>query len=134
MKSKTSAALILLVTFALGATAGGIGYHLAQRQVAAVDDRHPNPRNAPGHLVKEMAEGLNMDAAQKTQLEEIVGRSRERYRSLSEQFRPQYDAIRNETRQEIRRILREDQKQRFEELIAKIDDRHKGGPQRVHHP
>jgi hypothetical protein len=106
MKSKTSAALILLATFALGATAGGIGYRLAQRRVAAVEDRHPNPRNAPGHLVNEMAVGLNMDAAQKAKLEEIVGRSRERYRSLSEQFRPQYDAIRNETRQEIRQILR----------------------------
>ena len=134
MKSKTSAALILLATFALGATAGGIGYRLAQRRVAAVEDRHPNPRNAPGHLVNEMAVGLNMDAAQKAKLEEIVGRSRERYRSLSEQFRPQYDAIRNETRQEIRQILRDDQKQHFEELIAKIDDRHKGGPPRIPHP
>jgi|WetSurMetagenome_2_1015567.scaffolds.fasta_scaffold235756_2 hypothetical protein len=128
MKSRTGAALILVVTFALGAAAGGLGYRLIEKRASAV-----NPRNTPGHLVKEMAEGLNLDAAQKARLEEIVGRSRERYRKLSEQFRPQYDVIRDQTRQEIRQILRDDQKQRFEEIITQIDDRHRSNPPRVPH-
>lgn len=134
MKSKTVAALILVVTFALGATAGSLGYYLFEKKAAAVGDRGGNPRNAPRHLADEMAEGLNMDAAQKEQLHDIIGRSRERYRKLSDQFRPQYEAIRKETRQEIRQILREDQKARFEEIITRIDDRHRSGPPRGPHP
>ncbi len=132
MKSKTGAALILVVTFALGAVSGGLGYYVFQKRVAAVEDRRP--RNAEHHLADAMAAGLNMDAAQKEKLKEIIGSSREHYRALSKQFRPQYEAIRDQTRQEIREILREDQKAHFEEIITKIDDRHRGGPPRTPHP
>ncbi len=134
MKSKTGAALFLTVMFAFGLVAGSLGHYLFQKSVAAVENRRQNSRNAEHHLADEMAQGLDMDAAQKEQLKEIIGRSRERYRALSKQFRPQYDSIREQTRQEIRQILRDDQKARFEEIVTKIDDRHRSGPPRGPHP
>jgi CHASE3 domain sensor protein len=67
-----------------------------------------------------------MDSAQKEKLAVIVNQSRDRYRALSKQFRPQYDAIRAETRQEMRQILHENQKARFEELIQEMDSRRSG--------
>jgi hypothetical protein len=33
--------------------------------------------------------------------------------------------IRNQTREEIRQILRDDQKARFEEVMSKVDERHR---------
>ncbi len=125
MKSKTGAALILLITFALGVVAGTVGHSLFQRRVSAVSTG-PNPRT-PHRLTDELAQGLNMDSAQKEKLREIVAHSRERYAQLSKQFRPQYEVIRNQTREEIRQILREDQKAKFEEIISNFEDRHRPG-------
>ncbi len=123
MRSKTGASLILLLTFVLGIVAGVLGHSLFQKRVSAGSGLG-NPRS-PSHLADELAQGLNMDPAQKEKLGEIIGRSRERYAQLSQQFRPQYEVIRNQTREEIRRILREDQKAKFEQIMSSFEDRHR---------
>jgi hypothetical protein len=120
MQSKTSAALMLFLTFLLGAVAGGVAVYLYERPV--IEMSRPRGRQ-PRNITDELAQGLNLDVAQKEKIAEIVSRSRERYRALSHQFRPHYDAIRDETREEMRSVLREDQKARFEEIISKMDRR-----------
>ncbi len=129
MKTKTSATLILVLTFLLGGIAGALAYHLyrgqsseAARRVAA----RPGGRD----VVQDMSKDLNLDPAQQEQLKRIMERSRGRYRALSEQVRPQFDVIRNETRQEIRQILRDDQKIRFEQRLKEVDQRHRNRPDR----
>ena len=122
MKSKLSAALVLLFTFALGAIAGSVGYSLYQKRVAAKQMVGP-PRTS--HLADELAKGLDLDENQKEKLHEILKNSRQRYLELSKQFRPQYQALRSQTREEIRQILRDDQKTRFEEVMSQVDDRHR---------
>jgi flagellar motility protein MotE (MotC chaperone) len=129
MRSKTGAALMLFLTFGLGVVAGVVSHNLYQSRAA-----EPNTRRngwSPRNITDDLAQGLNMDAAQKEKLREIISRSRERYKALSQQFRPQYETIRDETRQEIRQILREDQKAHLEEIFHTMDSRHKGhGPPR----
>jgi uncharacterized membrane protein len=125
MKSKTSAALLLILTFLLGGVMGGVSYFLYQHNVATPNSRS---RRDP---VNDLAKALNLDASQKEMLHKIMDKSRERYRTLDQQIRrqyetsrqqmrPQYDAIRTESRQEIRQILREDQKARFEEYLKEM--------------
>jgi hypothetical protein len=125
MKSKTSAALLLILTFMLGGVMGGVSYSLYQHQMSGPTSR---PRRDP---VNDLAKALNLDAGQKETLHKIMDRSRERYRELDQQMRrqyettrqqmrPQYDVIRTESRQEIRQILREDQKARFEEYLKEM--------------
>jgi uncharacterized membrane protein len=117
MKSKTSAALLLFLTFVLGGIAGAVSYSLYHNQVAAEARRSSSARDP----VNQMARALDLDAKQKQMLKQIMEESRDRYHALSQQMRPQYDAIRDESRRLIRQILREDQKARFEEFLRNLD-------------
>ena len=124
MKSKTSAALLIVLIFLLGAVAGAVGTYIVQTHVMAGGPRSIN-RSGPHDVAEELAQGLSLNSDQKEKLKTIIHQSRERYRALSLQVRPQYDTIRNETRQEIRQILTEEQKARFEKIVQDIDERHK---------
>lgn len=131
MKSKTNAAFLLLGTFLLGGIAGAASFSLYQSHVKATGPKSVAPRHPGSHdIVEELARGLEMDAAQKEKLRTIISQSRDKYRALSKQFRPQYDAIRAQTRQEMRQILHENQKARFEQIIEEMDSRHKNSGKR----
>jgi Spy/CpxP family protein refolding chaperone len=129
MRSKTSATLMLVLTFGLGVVAGAVSNHLYETRFKPAGPR-PGARSAPPDIAEELGQGLNLNADQKNKLKEIIQQSRERYRTMSQQFRPQYDAVRDETRQQIRQILTEEQKARFEKIINEMDERHKGRERR----
>jgi len=122
MKSKTSAALLLVLIFFLGGVAGGVGHYLYSSHVSAAQNQ-PGRRYSPGEIAQEMAQALQLDEKQKEDLQVIFKQSRERYRALSTQFHTQYETIRGETREQIRQILREDQKPRFETFLKNMEKR-----------
>jgi Spy/CpxP family protein refolding chaperone len=120
MKSKTSAALLLVAIFLLGGVAGGISHSLYQSHF--VSAQPPRPRVPVSHdIVEDMAQHLKLDAKQKDLLKVIILGSREHYDTLSKQFRPQYEKIRSETNDAIREILRPDQQKQFQETLEKMD-------------
>jgi|OpeIllAssembly_1097287.scaffolds.fasta_scaffold431484_2 uncharacterized membrane protein len=121
MKPKTSATLLLALTFLLGGVAGAVSHYLYSQRASAA--HRPSRPPGPQEIVDQMAQDLKLDAVQKDQFKTIIGRSREKYRSLSQQFRPSYDTIRQETRQQMRAVLREDQLTRFEEIVREMDAR-----------
>jgi hypothetical protein len=123
MKSKTGAGILLVGVFLLGAVTGTVSHSLYQSHVEAASAK--SRVKGSQRIVDDLAKGLDLGTEQKEQLQGIVSRSRERYRTLSVQFRPQYQVIRNETNQEIRQILREDQKAQFEKIIAEWDKQRK---------
>jgi uncharacterized membrane protein len=124
MKSKTSAGLIIVVTFLMGAIAGAAGFYIYDTKVAAAKAK-PAARSTPHDIVGEMSRALELDADQKGKLKVIFDQGRERFRALSKQYAPQSDAIRNETRQAIRQILTEEQKAKFEKIVQDVDKRHR---------
>ena len=125
MKSRTTATLLLILTFAMGVVAGAVAYYLFDRHVAASQ----RARATPHDPVEELSKVLGLKAEQKESLRTIFHNSRDRYRALSQQFRPQYEAVRTETRQQIREILNEDQKALFEQHVKELEGRRKGhGP------
>jgi hypothetical protein len=130
MRSKTSATLILIATFAMGCVAGAISHYVYQNRIALRTARPP-AQPTPQGITVVLGSYLQLDTAQKEQLKEIVTRSRERYRALSQQFAPQYDSIRGEMRQQIRSILRPDQHGKFEGFLRDMDKRRK---ERDSHP
>lgn len=130
MKSKNNAALLLLGTFLLGGVSGAVSFSLYRNHVNASSLKKNNQYPGPQGFVEELSRGLVMDSAQKEKLGVILSQSRDRYKALSLQFRPHYEALRNQTRQEIREILHENQKARFEEIMQEIDKRHKGSGRR----
>ncbi len=128
MKTKTSATLVLLLTFILGGVAGALGYYLCVSHSGAAIGRDGGRPPNPHHLVEELAQTLALDSSQKAKLEAIVAESRERFRTLSEQVRPQYEEIRHQTREQIRQVLREDQKPRLDEFFKELDKRRGNHP------
>jgi hypothetical protein len=124
MKSKTSAALLLVAIFGLGGIAGGVTHYLYLNHF--ISTAPPRPRVPNSHdIVEEMAQQLKLDAKQKEELRGMIQQSRDRYRALSRQFQPQYDKIRTETNDAIRNILNADQRKNFDETLEKMDSRHR---------
>ena len=122
MRSKTSAALILLGTFVLGAITGVVAYSLyrvnADAPAAKASSRPPRR-----DIVEDLARDIPLDPDQKEKLRSIIGKTRERFREIHKQTGPQFQAIREEGWDELRRILRPEQKARFEEIVRALDSR-----------
>jgi Spy/CpxP family protein refolding chaperone len=66
-----------------------------------------------------LTEELNLTAEQSTAVDSIVERRHREMRAVIAPVRPQMDAVRDTARQQIRRVLDDTQRARFDELIAK---------------
>jgi hypothetical protein len=117
MKSKLGVILLGILVFLLGGIAGAVSRYLyCERMKVSVPKTIPRVED----VVERMAHILNLNAAQKTEIKVIIGESRDHYRELSRQFRPQYEKIVQESDNRIRTLLRDDQKPLFEEFIKKF--------------
>jgi Spy/CpxP family protein refolding chaperone len=125
MRSKTTAVFLLVAIFLLGGVAGGMSDYMFRNYLRS--NPQPRPRIAGAHdIAEEMAQGLNLDAKQKEQLRAIIQQSTEKYRALSQQFRPQYESIRAEANDAIRAILSPEQRKIFGETLDRMDSQHRG--------
>jgi uncharacterized membrane protein len=116
MKSKLGVILLGILVFLLGGIAGAVSRYLyCERVKASVPKTIPRVED----VVERMAGILKLDAQQKIEVKVIIGESRNRYRELSRQFRPQYENIVQESDNRIRALLRDNQKPLFEEFIKK---------------
>jgi Spy/CpxP family protein refolding chaperone len=114
--------LYFVVTIALGAVLGGAGvyYYLW----------HNGRLHAPGGFNKERAvahlkKNLNLTDAEVEQVGKIFDESSQKVKDLQKQIDPQFEAIHQETRVQIRQILDPEQAKKFDELMRAIDERHK---------
>ncbi|HSW37878.1 MAG TPA: hypothetical protein VLL97_00125 [Acidobacteriota bacterium] len=121
MKSKLTIALLGCLIFLLGGITGIVSHGLYHDHIKIAEKNDARP--AAQKFIDIMTVELDLDAPQKESLEVILEESRLRYRELNKQFRPQYETIRNETDDEIRNMLRDDQKERFEEFLKKYQPR-----------
>jgi len=129
MKSKLNFLLLGILIFALGGVAGAVSFYIYREH-----NKPPaaaKPAAAPRDLVEGMARELNLDAQQKEKLRVIFGQGRKRFQALNEEFRPlyenvnsqfkpQWEKIRDEIDDQVRTILRPDQKAHFEEFLKKV--------------
>ena len=119
MKSKLGVVLLAVLIFLLGGIAGGICHFLYCEKIET-KPAAPRTIRKVEDVAEDMARVLNLDAAQKAQVQAAIAEGRNGYRELWKQFRPQYEAIEQESDNRIRSLLREDQKPLFEEYLRKI--------------
>lgn len=117
MKSKLNVVLLGILIFVLGGIAGAVIHSLYQEYLKAAFFKSTQQ---PPDIIGGMARELGLDAGQTDSLRNIFDESRKRYIDLAKQFWPQYETIRNETDQQIKNILRDDQKKRFEDFLKKV--------------
>jgi hypothetical protein len=109
MKSKLCMALVWVLVFLLGGVAGVVSYDLYREYT----------RPKPADFINKLARDLKLDTHQKESIKAIFDESIKRYRALKEEVGPRFDAIRNETDEKIKNLLRPDQKLLFEEKLKK---------------
>jgi Spy/CpxP family protein refolding chaperone len=114
--------LYFTLTIILGAVLGGAGVYYFLWHSGRL--QHPggfNKARAEAHLKKE----LNLSDAQLQQIDQIFDLSSKKMADLQKQIEPQFQAIRVETRAQIRQILDPDQAKKFDEFVRQIDERRK---------
>jgi len=74
-------------------------------------------------FVKRLKKELNLSDTQIPQLEQILDGSTARFSAAQQQSDAQLNAIRQETRSQIRQILTPEQSQKFDELVRRWDER-----------
>jgi len=111
---KQRAYLYFLSTFLLGVVVGAVGLFLY-----AWYGGHWHRPMAPRDFVQYLTRELNLDAQQSRQLTQILDESRKKYEALHSQVRPQFEALRQETDNQIRQILKPEQARKFDDVIRR---------------
>ena len=74
-------------------------------------------------MVRRLTRELNLSDPQTQQLSQIMDDAEKKHQQLQEQFRPQFQALHEETRDRIRKILNPDQVVRFDEINRQFEQR-----------
>jgi uncharacterized membrane protein len=107
----------VILVFLLGALAGGLVTHkIDQHRIAGIIRGEPG---AVGELiVQRLNHKLHLDQEQVEKLRVIVYETRDEMRKVRSQFRPQIREILDRSRNRVRAILRPDQLDEYEKIVA----------------
>ena len=123
MKNYKAIAGVVLV-FALGAVCGAVVTHMVHHsRMEAFVGGGPEAREEL--LVKRLTHQLDLDSHQLELIKPIVHETHASIRQIRQQSRPQIEGLLDESQRRISAILRPEQREKFEKIIA---DR------KAHHP
>ncbi|MGA7919460.1 MAG: hypothetical protein WCA38_07280 [Candidatus Acidiferrales bacterium] len=131
-KTKSEAAILVLVVFVLGVLLGALGSHLWGERVWG----HQGPGGPPPahQIVSELTHELQLTPDQQTQLAAIVDDTKAKIRAAYAPADAQREELRQQGRARIRAILTPDQLPKFEAFMQRIDEQRKkeGDPHPPH--
>lgn len=108
----------ILLVFILGAAAGALVTHIVYKsRMESLVSGSPGARQEM--LVKRLTHKLDLDDRQRDQVRAIVRATEAEIKGVRRQFRPQIEAILEKSQARIREILRPEQQEQFEKIIAK---------------
>lgn len=119
MMGSRRAVLYLGLVFLLGFALGALGSHYATRAGWFASLYRSGERGPVRWLTRE----LDLTPEQQKQLGVILDEAGAQYSAIFEKVRPEYQQVRQQTRDKIRALLTEKQRARFEELVRRIDER-----------
>jgi hypothetical protein len=110
------------IIFVLGFTAGILALNI-YRGLARADGRD---------RFDQMSERLNLNADQKTKVQQIFGDTREQLRALRRESEPRVNDIRQQADERLKQVLTEDQWQQFQSMRNDMRGRRGRGPRGDH--
>jgi hypothetical protein len=130
MESRTSsqakARLLIVAVFVIGFAAGALSLNLYQRFTSSRSN--VDPRDRAGVIIQRMDEKMSLSKPQKDQIRQILdttgekyGEIRKRMEPFTKDFEPQFDAVRQQSRNEIRAVLTDRQLPEFEKMVEEQD-------------
>jgi hypothetical protein len=107
----------IMIVFALGALAGALVTHkICEQRVEGIIKGEPGSTRE--FIVRRLTRDLHLDANQQEQLQVIVRETHGEMRNVRKQFRPQIDEILARSQDKVRAVLRPDQREKYERIIA----------------
>ncbi len=123
-KWKTIASIVIV--FLLGAAAGALVTHtLYQRKVEGIINGEP--RSTREFIVRRLSHKLDLDSTQQERLRVIVEETHAEMKAVRKQFRPQIEEILARSQDKVRAILRPDQREKYEKIVAEHRKRRESG-------
>ncbi len=114
---KWRAIIGVILVFVLGAAAGALVTFGIYHQKMERGFRE-EPRRMREFIVGRLGHELHLDPAQMEQLRTIVRETHMEIRNVRRQFRPQIEEILSRSQDRVRAILRPDQLDKYERIIA----------------
>jgi hypothetical protein len=107
-------AISLLIGFALGIA---FGHWHAEKSFPG----HWKKEDMKQHMLERFNRDLHLSADQMKQVAVIFDAKHPQMVALHAEIRPKFEALRNETQAEIRKILNPDQQKKFDEMNIKME-------------
>jgi len=95
---------------------------------------HWHRRFSRHRVVDYLQKQLSLSQSQTQQLQQIINQMDQKESDLREQVEPQFQAIREEARAATRKILNDQQVQKFDAMVRRWDAKRKQGGHPPHHP
>jgi uncharacterized protein YneF (UPF0154 family) len=114
---KWKAIVSIIIVFVLGVLAGALLTHkIYQHRVEGI--MKGEPRTTREFIVQRLDRELHLDASQLEQVRAIVKETHTEMKKVRTQFRPQIEEILARSQEKIRALLRPDQREKYEKIIA----------------
>jgi hypothetical protein len=113
--------LYFALTFILGVIVGGTGILLYGWYSGRWHHSPPRPEQVVQYLRKQ----LDLNPQQTDEIRQIMKQTGEKFGALHQQMEPQFEAIRDASRDQIRKILQPDQLSKFNAMVERWDSRMK---------
>jgi hypothetical protein len=117
-KNRWQVRVAAAIIFVLGFTAGILALNI-YRGLARADGRD---------RFEQMSERLNLNADQKTKVQQILGDTREQLRALRRESEPRVNEIRQQADERLKQVMTEDQWQQFQSMRNDMRGRRGRGP------
>jgi Spy/CpxP family protein refolding chaperone len=126
-KTRSEAAILVIVVFFLGALLGGVATHVWSERVWGnqVSAAHPSR----DQLVSSLTHELQLNAEQQQELGVIIDDTRSQIRTIYAPVDAQREELRHNGRDRIRAILTPEQKPKFEAFMQRLDEERKKSEQ-----
>jgi len=126
------AVISVVLIFLLGGIAGALLMHRTdQQKIESI--MHGEPGTTREFIVTRLNRELSLDSAQLEQLRTIVGETHAEIRNVRKEYRPQIDEVIKRSQDKVRAILRPEQLETFNKLVAERQKRHEGEENRDQH-
>jgi Spy/CpxP family protein refolding chaperone len=120
VKNRWQVRLAAAIIFVLGFTAGILALNIYSG-VARSD--------GPRDRMEQLSERLNLNADQKTKVQQILGDTREQLRALRRESEPRVNDIRRQADERLQQVLTPEQWQQFQTIRSEARGRRgRGGP------
>ena len=105
--------------------AGGVCGVLFQEHILDKKGRDSRGRRGSPHFptLEIMAKELNLTSGQQDQIKELFNSNEEHFRALRKEIHKNLATIRSQMIADIKNVLKEDQKAKFEAMIKRYEDR-----------